>query len=78
MRPLLWIHLFDRARVGETRDLGKVEFERLEPAPDDLRDFSLELSVRQLGGSGEVCGDEELLRRAASFRSPLLGVASDR
>jgi hypothetical protein len=74
VRPLLWIHLFDRARVGETRDLGRVEFERLEPASDDLREFSLELTIRPLGGTADATSDEELLRRAAAFRTPLLGV----
>jgi hypothetical protein len=74
VRPLLWIHLFDRARVGETKDRGRVEFERLEPAPDDLREFSLELSVRPLNGPADRCSDDELLRRAASFRTPLIAV----
>jgi len=78
VRPLLFVHLLDRARYGETRDLGRVEFPRSEPADDDLRDFNVALSVRRLANPDELCDDAELLRRAARFRAPLLAIERPR
>jgi hypothetical protein len=69
----IWLHALDLPLRGETRDLGKVRFERIEPALDELRDFHFALLVRDVDpATPRWQRDAELVRAAAAWRCPLV------
>jgi hypothetical protein len=71
----LWIELLHHAVRGETRDLGFVDFPRIEPALHDRLAVEAELLVAAAGEPGDrrrPQRDADLMREAWSFRCPLV------
>jgi hypothetical protein len=69
----LWIRLLERGVRGETRDLGVVEFPRVEPTLDDRREFHVSVERRPADpGATRAARDAALVRAAWSWRCPLL------
>ncbi len=74
----LWLHLLDRPVVGETKDAGKVRFERLEPTLGDERTFHLAFSARRVAPAIDATAiarrDAALVKEALRFRCPLVAI----